>query len=159
MNSALSGRLEQHAAVEAAIMPAPVNAWAVQICTAWQKSIDGILETGVEACDCGADLARLNPACTGWTKAAPVFTAADGLPHERCRGLHLDRSGDLWIGTKGGLCRLRSGPFTPYGRPEGLPHDKDTSIVGNPDPHIVGPAHDIYEFGEATGRIFPVLDP
>ena len=36
--------------------------------------------------------------------------------------------------------------------------DKDTSIVGDPDPHIVGPAHDIYEYGEATGRVFPILD-
>ena len=41
-----------------------------------------------------------------------------------------------------------------------LPYDdKDTSIVGTPDPHIVGPPHEIYEFGEETGRIFPVLDP
>jgi len=41
-----------------------------------------------------------------------------------------------------------------------LPYDdKDPSISGRPDPLIVGPPHDIYEFGEATGRIFPVLDP
>ena len=41
-----------------------------------------------------------------------------------------------------------------------LPYDdKDPSISGRPDPLIVGPHHDIYEFGEATGRIFPVLDP
>jgi polyphosphate kinase 2 len=41
-----------------------------------------------------------------------------------------------------------------------LPYDeKDTSIVGTPDPHIVGPPHEIYETGEATGQTFPVLDP
>ncbi len=40
-----------------------------------------------------------------------------------------------------------------------VPYDeKDASIVGEPDPLIVGPAHDIYEYGEATGRIFPILD-
>jgi polyphosphate kinase 2 len=40
-----------------------------------------------------------------------------------------------------------------------LPYDeKDGSVVGTPDPHIVGPPHEIYEFGEATGREFPVLD-
>ncbi|MGA7690543.1 MAG: polyphosphate kinase 2 [Jiangellales bacterium] len=40
-----------------------------------------------------------------------------------------------------------------------LPYDeKDESVVGIPDPHIVGPPHAIYEFGEATGRTFPALD-
>ncbi len=39
-----------------------------------------------------------------------------------------------------------------------LPYDdKDESIVGDPDPSIVGPPHEIYEFGEATGRSFPAL--
>lgn len=36
--------------------------------------------------------------------------------------------------------------------------EKDESVVGIPDPNIVGPPKDIYEFGENTGRIFPVLD-
>jgi hypothetical protein len=41
-----------------------------------------------------------------------------------------------------------------------LPYDdKDESIVGVPDPNIVGPPHDIYEYGEATGRVYPVLQP
>jgi len=41
-----------------------------------------------------------------------------------------------------------------------LPYDeKDESVVGTPDPHIVGPPHEIYEFGEATGREFPALEP
>jgi polyphosphate kinase 2 len=41
-----------------------------------------------------------------------------------------------------------------------LPYDdKDESIVGAPDPNIVGPPHDIYEYGEATGRVYPVLQP
>ena len=35
--------------------------------------------------------------------------------------------------------------------------DKDESIVGNPDPNIVGPPIDIYETGENTGRVYPVL--
>ncbi|MGB9373960.1 MAG: polyphosphate kinase 2 [Jiangellales bacterium] len=39
-----------------------------------------------------------------------------------------------------------------------LPYDeKDDSVVGIPDPHIVGPPHAIYESGEATGRTFPAL--
>ena len=35
--------------------------------------------------------------------------------------------------------------------------DKDVDIVGTPDPRIVGPAQGIYESGENTGRIFPLL--
>jgi polyphosphate kinase 2 (PPK2 family) len=39
-----------------------------------------------------------------------------------------------------------------------LPYDdKDTSIVGTPDPLIVGPPHEIYESGEATGTTYPDL--
>ena len=36
--------------------------------------------------------------------------------------------------------------------------DKDESVAGTPDPHIVGPPTSIYETGENTGRIYPVLD-
>ncbi len=37
--------------------------------------------------------------------------------------------------------------------------DKDDDIVGVPDPNIVGPPTQIYESGEATGRIYPPIDP
>jgi polyphosphate kinase len=35
--------------------------------------------------------------------------------------------------------------------------EKDESIVGVPDPNIVGPPAEIYEFGENTGRMYPIL--
>ncbi len=35
--------------------------------------------------------------------------------------------------------------------------DKDESIVGTPDPNIVGPPSTIYETGENTGRVYPQL--
>ncbi len=35
--------------------------------------------------------------------------------------------------------------------------DKNADIVGTPDPLIVGPPADIYETGEQTGRMFPLL--
>ncbi len=35
--------------------------------------------------------------------------------------------------------------------------DKDTNLVGNPDPLIVGPPSDIYEMGEQTGTTYPLL--
>ena len=35
--------------------------------------------------------------------------------------------------------------------------DKNIDLVGNPDPLIVGPPADIYETGEHTGRMYPLL--
>jgi polyphosphate kinase 2 (PPK2 family) len=35
--------------------------------------------------------------------------------------------------------------------------DKDAEIVGEPDNRIVGPAEVIYETGENTGRVYPLL--
>ncbi|HEX6887028.1 MAG TPA: polyphosphate kinase 2 [Candidatus Nanopelagicales bacterium] len=35
--------------------------------------------------------------------------------------------------------------------------DKNREIVGDPDPLIVGPPSEIYETGEQTGRVYPVL--
>ncbi len=35
--------------------------------------------------------------------------------------------------------------------------DKNTDIVGIPDPAIVGPPAEIYETGEHTGRMYPIL--
>ena len=35
--------------------------------------------------------------------------------------------------------------------------EKNTELVGTPDPVIVGPPADIYETEENTGRVFPAL--
>jgi hypothetical protein len=35
--------------------------------------------------------------------------------------------------------------------------EKDLATVGRPDPLIVGPPSRIYETGEQTGRVFPLL--
>ncbi len=35
--------------------------------------------------------------------------------------------------------------------------DRNEEIVGTPDPLIVGPPDDIYETGEHTGRVYPIL--
>ena len=35
--------------------------------------------------------------------------------------------------------------------------DKNTEVVGSPDPMIVGPPSRIYETGEHTGRVYPIL--
>lgn len=39
------------------------------------------------------------------------WTVKDGLPHEKVRALHQTRDGALWVGTAGGVARLRGGRF------------------------------------------------
>lgn len=52
------------------------------------------------------------------------YTAKDGLQSGRVVTLHVDRSGDLWMGTFDGVSQLRDGRFINYttetGRPQGL---------------------------------------
>jgi hypothetical protein len=36
--------------------------------------------------------------------------------------------------------------------------EKDSAVVGTPDPLIVGPPTDIYETGENTGTIYPLIN-
>jgi signal transduction histidine kinase/ligand-binding sensor domain-containing protein/CheY-like chemotaxis protein/HPt (histidine-containing phosphotransfer) domain-containing protein len=52
------------------------------------------------------------------------YTVAEGLPQDHVRSILQDRRGDLWVGTGGGLCRLRNGRIEKtWTRRDGLPHD------------------------------------
>lgn len=63
-----------------------------------------------------------------------ILTQADGLTDDRVTALFEDRDENLWIGTMGGLTRLRRRtPLTTYGRPEGLPADKVRSFAEYPE--------------------------
>jgi len=44
-------------------------------------------------------------------KTFTQFTPADGLPHDRVNRFLVDRQGDLWIATAGGLCRYDGKEF------------------------------------------------
>lgn len=46
--------------------------------------------------------------------------SAEGLPNRRVTALFKDRENSLWIGTNGGLFRLRDAPFRAIGEAEGL---------------------------------------
>jgi ligand-binding sensor domain-containing protein/two-component sensor histidine kinase len=50
------------------------------------------------------------------------YTTRDGLPNDFVRALCADRSGNLWVGTFGGLSRLENGRFTAT---KGNPGDRD----------------------------------
>ena len=50
-----------------------------------------------------------------------VRTQADGLPHNGVVALTVTRNGDLWVGTWGGLSRLRAGRWSDWTTSDGLP--------------------------------------
>lgn len=51
---------------------------------------------------------------------AEQITSDRELPDDFVHTLHEDEEGSLWIGTRAGLSRWKSGPIVPYGPPEGL---------------------------------------
>jgi signal transduction histidine kinase/ligand-binding sensor domain-containing protein len=55
--------------------------------------------------------------------AQKLFTTADGLSSDQIRALLQDADGTLWIGTFGGLNRLRGGSFARYTSQDGLLSD------------------------------------
>ncbi len=65
------------------------------------------------------------------------LTARDGLPGETVTSMLRDRSGNLWIGTDAGLCRLREGRLKVFTTADGLTSD------------LIGP---LYE--DAAGRLW-----
>jgi len=48
------------------------------------------------------------------------FTENDGLPNNDVLSLYQDRENSIWIGTNGGLIRLRQAPFTTWNKNKGL---------------------------------------
>ena len=53
-------------------------------------------------------------------RVVATFTTANGLPHNSVRTIYQARSGDIWVGTLGGLARLTNGRVTSFGAAEGL---------------------------------------
>lgn len=62
------------------------------------------------------------------------YPLADGQTDYRVRSAHVDRAGNVWIGTNAnGLLRARRNLFTTYTTEEGLSHDVATAIYEAPD--------------------------
>jgi len=51
------------------------------------------------------------------------ISTEQGLPHDRVRTILQDSSGDIWLGTSGGLSRLHDGHLQTWTRRDGLPDD------------------------------------
>ena len=56
-----------------------------------------------------------------------IFTTADGLPSNEVLSVHEDAEGTLWVGTRGGLVRIRDGALAAITPANGLPED---AVVG-----------------------------
>ncbi len=62
-----------------------------------------------------------------------VIDTRSGLPNNRVLSLFEDREGSLWIGTNGGLFRLRDAPFSTYLPDDGLPDPYVRSVLQHSD--------------------------
>ena len=58
-----------------------------------------------------------------------TLSVSDGLPHNAVYSLLEDASGQLWVGTRGGLSRWDGTTFTTYTTEDGLPHNAVPSLL------------------------------
>jgi len=80
---------------------------------------------------------------------------ADGLPNNRVLALHEDFEGSLWVGTNGGLFRLREAPFVTYTRRQGLAGNFVRVVMPHSDGSLwVGTSEGVSRLFD--GRIEPV---
>jgi diguanylate cyclase (GGDEF)-like protein len=55
----------------------------------------------------------------------------NGLPNEQISAIWQDRENSLWVGTNGGLLRLRDAPFSTFGVQDGLPNAYVRSVLAD----------------------------
>ncbi|MCU0245267.1 MAG: histidine kinase [Bryobacter sp.] len=92
---------------------------------------------------------------------AASFTTRDGLPDDFVHTLFEDREGNLWIGTRGGLSRWKSGPLAAYGPPEGVPGQFFSAVAGDRDGRLyLGTWRSgLYEKQGSSFRRLPLDEP
>jgi diguanylate cyclase (GGDEF)-like protein len=84
------------------------------------------------------------------------FTAAEGLPTERLRGLALDRDGRLWMGGPSGglIARFPDGRYQTWGAEQGFPAAEIRHLLADPDGGVwVATAGDGLVHVDALGRL------
>lgn len=84
------------------------------------------------------------------------LSIAQGLPNNRILAIYQDREQSIWIGTNGGLFRLRDAPFITYTADKGLAGDYIRTIISHSDGYIwVGSSQGISRF---KGNKFTNID-
>lgn len=64
------------------------------------------------------------------------ITRRDGLANDQIREIIQDRNGDIWIGTYGGLSRLRNGTFQNFTTADGLSSNHVRSLYADADGNL-----------------------
>lgn len=78
---------------------------------------------------------------------------ADGLPNSRVLSLLRDREDSLWVGTNGGLMRLRDAPFSSHTTQRGLADDFVRSVLAHRDGSLwVGTSKGVSRYGSDDSR-------
>lgn len=62
-----------------------------------------------------------------------TLSMAGGLPNNRILSLYQDREQSIWVGTNGGLFRLRDAPFVTYTTEQGLAGDYIRAVLAHSD--------------------------
>ncbi|WP_208108750.1 ligand-binding sensor domain-containing diguanylate cyclase [Cognatilysobacter terrigena] len=95
-----------------------------------------------------AGLARVDGDRIEW------LDAPDGLPNNRVLALGRDDEGSLWVGTNGGLVRLRAAPIHTYTRQQGLADDFVRATLVTRDGQLwIGSGQGLDRMDPATGAI------
>lgn len=116
---------------------------------AWLEPVttdDGLSHNGAWGLDFAADgtvwTAGFAPALDHWTpQSTTSYTTADGIAVGRVLAVLVDRQGDVWISTSGGLNRLHDGELLHYTTADGLVHNQTLSLAEPPE-------------GSSNGRIW-----
>lgn len=61
------------------------------------------------------------------------YNVSTGLPHSQVLSIYQDKSGFVWIGTEGGLCRFDGKEFDVFDMSSGLPGNEVTAITEAPE--------------------------
>jgi diguanylate cyclase (GGDEF)-like protein len=80
----------------------------------------------------------------------------DGLPNGRVLTLLRDRENSLWIGTNGGLVRLRDAPIRSYTRRDGLGDDFVRAVLVRGRDVLLGTSRGLSRLDADSGRAAPV---
>jgi ligand-binding sensor domain-containing protein/signal transduction histidine kinase len=92
------------------VVPGPAELSHLQVLTL-EGDRDGNIWAGTDS----AGLVRINDGGVAYLEPA------GGRPRDAITALFEDREGNLWVGSAGGIERIRDGAFVTYSVPEGLP--------------------------------------
>lgn len=78
-----------------------------------------------------------------------TLSMAGGLPNNRILSLYQDREQSIWVGTNGGLFRLRDAPFVTYTTAQGLAGDYIRAVLAHSDGSVwIGSSQGVSRYTE-----------